>query len=155
MNKEKTSSEKTLPHNFFAEKMVLSCLIVNPEALEVTSETLPIEAFYFKNHQQIYKSLIFMKKNQLSINIFSLSTFLQENALLTEIGGIGVLIELVKETPNLIDLKQYTQLIKDKFLRRSLIKFGYKTINVGYVSNIPLEKIMLRDGWKSETNAMR
>jgi len=142
MNKEKTSSEKTLPHNFFAEKMVLSCLIVNPEALEVTSETLPIEAFYFKNHQQIYKSLIFMKKNQLSINIFSLSTFLQENALLTEIGGIGVLIELVKETPNLIDLKQYTQLIKDKFLRRSLIKFGYKTINVGYVSNIPLEKII-------------
>ena len=60
--------------------MVLSCLIFNSETIEFAIETLPIEAFYFKNHEQIYKALIFMHKYQLSIDIFSLIAFLQEEA---------------------------------------------------------------------------
>ena len=142
MNKEQILLEKALPHNFLAEKMVLSCLIMNSETIEFAIETLPIEAFYFKNHEQIYKALIFMQKYQLSIDVFSLTAFLQENALLEEIGGIGVLVDLMDEIPNLIDLEEYIRLVKDKFLRRSLIKFGYKAINAGYITNIALEKML-------------
>ena len=142
MNKEQILIEKALPHNFLAEKMVLSCLIMNSETIEFAIETLPIEAFYFKNHEQIYKALIFMHKYQLSIDIFSLTAFLQENALLKEIGGIGILVDLMDEIPNLIDLEEYIRLVKDKFLRRSLIKFGYKAINAGYITNIALEKML-------------
>jgi replicative DNA helicase len=142
MNDEKILIKKLLPHNFLAEKMILTCLIINPESIEFAIETLPIKAFYFKNHEQIYKAIIFMYKYQLFIDIFSLTTFLQENALLEEIGGIGVLLELINEIPNLLDLEKYIQLVKDKFLRRSLIKFGYKTINVSYITNIPLEKTL-------------
>ena len=57
--------DKYLPHNFLAEKMILSCLLINSEAIEITLQTLSIEAFYFKNHQEIYKCLIFMYKNSL------------------------------------------------------------------------------------------
>ena len=142
MNKEQILLEKALPHNFLAEKLVLSCLIMNSETIEFAIETLPIEAFYFKNHEQIYKALIFMHKYQLSIDIFSLTAFLQENALLEEIGGIGILVDLMDEIPNLIDLEEYIRLVKDKFLRRSLIKFGYKAINAGYITNIALEKML-------------
>ena len=142
MNNKEILIEKVLPHNFLAEKRILSCLIINSEIVEFTIETLPIEAFYFKNHEQIYKAIIFMYKYQLSIDIFSLTTFLQENALLKEIGGIGVLLELMNEIPNLFDLEEYIRLVKDKFLRRSLIKFGYKIINISYITNIPLEKIL-------------
>jgi replicative DNA helicase len=38
--------------------MILSCLLINSEAIEITLQTLPIEAFYFKNHQEIYKAII-------------------------------------------------------------------------------------------------
>ena len=142
MNEEKILIKKLLPHNFLAEKMILTCLIINPESIEFAIKTLPIKAFYFKNHEQIYKAIIFMYKYQLFIDIFSLTTFLQENALLEEIGGIGVLIELMNEIPNLLDLENYIQLVKDKFLRRLLIKFGYKTINLSYITNIPLEQTL-------------
>jgi replicative DNA helicase len=142
MNEEKVLIKKLLPHNFLAEKMILTCLIINPESIEFAIKTLPIKAFYFKNHEQIYKAIIFMYKYQLFIDIFSLTTFLQENALLEEIGGIGVLIELMNEIPNLLDLENYIQLVKDKFLRRLLIKFGYKTINLSYITNIPLEQTL-------------
>jgi len=33
-------------------------------------------------------------------------------------------------------------LVKDKFVRRSLIKLGYEAINSGHITNIPLEKIL-------------
>jgi replicative DNA helicase len=133
--------QKYLPHNFLAEKMILSCLLISSEAIELTLQTLPIEAFYFKNHQEIYKAIIFMYKNKLPIDILTLTTFLQDNGLLKQIGGIKVLIELISQIPNLVYLEEYIRLVKDKFLRRSLIKLGYEAINSGYITNIPLENI--------------
>jgi len=133
---------KYLPHNFLAEKIILSCLLVNSEAIELTMQTLSIEAFYFKNHQEIYRAIIFMHKNKVSIDILTLITFLQDNGLLQQVGGVKVLIELISQLPNLVYLEEYLSLVKDKFVRRSLIKLGYEIINSGYITNIPLEIIL-------------
>ena len=139
---EPTTIEKYLPHNFLAEKMILSCLLINPESIEITLRVLSIEAFYFKNHQEIYKAIIYMYKNKVRIDILTLITFLQDNGLLQKIGGIKVLIELISQIPNIVYLEEYLRLVKDKFLRRSLIKLGYEVINSGYITNIPLENIL-------------
>jgi len=45
-----------LPHNFLAEKMILSCLLISSEAIDITLRTISIETFYFKNHQEIFSS---------------------------------------------------------------------------------------------------
>ena len=133
---------KYLPHNFLAEKMVLSCLLINSEAIELTKRTLSIDAFYFKNHQEIYRAIVFMSQKKLSIDILTLITFLQDNGILQEVGGIKVLIELISQFPNLVYLEEYLALVKDKFIRRSLIKLGYEVINSGYITNISLEIIL-------------
>ena len=77
-----------------------------------------------------------------SIDIITLNTFLQDNGQLEKIGGTKILIDLLNHVPNLIYLEQYINLVHDKFLRRSLIKLGYKTINSAYITNIPLETIL-------------
>jgi replicative DNA helicase len=133
---------KYLPHNFLAEKIILSCLLINSEAIEITLQTLPIEGFYFKNHQEIYRAIIYMYKNKISIDILTLLNFLQDNGLLQKVGGVKVLIELISEIPNLVFLEEYLSLVKDKFIRRSLIKLGYEIMNSGYITNIPLETIL-------------
>lgn len=134
--------QKYLPHNFLAEKMVLSCLIINPESIELTIQKISIEMFYFKNHQEIYKSLLLLDRNNISIDILTLITFLQDNGKLKEIGGIRVLMDLVRQIPNFIYLEDYLKLMKDKYLRRSLIKLGYQVINSSYITSIPLENIL-------------
>ena len=135
--------KKNLPHHFLAEQMILSCLILNSETMKFTIQVLPVEAFYFTNHQQIYKILRFMYKNKLFIDILSVTIFLQENNLLKKIGGIKVLIELTNQSANIIYLDDYIKLVKDKFFRRSLIKLGYQITNSGYITNISLEKLLL------------
>lgn len=146
--KEFTSNEKPilinkyLPHNFLAEKMILSCLLFNSQSIGNITKSLSADAFYFKNHQEIYKALIFMYKNEISIDILTLVTFLQDNGLLDKVGGVPVLLEIVNESPNLTYLKKYISLIKDKFIRRSLIKLSYEIINSSYITNISLETIL-------------
>jgi len=135
-------SETPLPHNFIAEKIILSCLLINYEAIEITIKTVRVETFYFINHQEIYRAIVEMYRKKLSINVFSVNDFLKETGCLHKIGGTKVLIELLNQIPNLVYLEEYIQLIQDKFLRRSLIDLGYQAINSAYITNIPLEKIL-------------
>jgi replicative DNA helicase len=130
-----------LPHNFLAEKVILSSLLISTEAIEITLRKLTIETFYFKNHQEIYKAIIYLYQNKNSIDILSLITFLKDQGLLERIGGIKVLSELINQIPNLVYLEEYINIIHDKFLRRLLIQLGYKTINSSYITNIPLDNI--------------
>ena len=143
-NTELVTIEKYLPHNFLAEKIILSSLLISSEAIETVFRSVKVETFYFKNHQELYKAILEMYKTKVPIDIITLNSFLQDNGLLNKIGGIKVLIELLNHVPNLIYLEEYIRLINDKFLRRSLIKLGYKVINSAYITNIPLE-ILLND----------
>lgn len=134
--------EKYLPHNFLAEKVILSSLLVSSEAIEICLRTLTIETFYFRNHQELYKAILTMYRKKLPIDIITVNTFLQNNGLLEKIGGVKVLIELVNQVPNLVCLEDYIRLVQDKFIRRSLIKFGYEAINSSYITNISLNDIL-------------
>ena len=46
-NTNKILIKNSLPHNFLAEKMILSCIIFNPELLQIVRQNLVINAFYF------------------------------------------------------------------------------------------------------------
>ena len=141
-NSHVSISDIPLPYNFLAEKIVLSCLLISYEAVEITIKTVRVETFYFINHQEIYKAIVEMYRKKVPINVISVNDFLKETGCLEKIGGTKVLLELLNQIPNLVYLEEYIQLIQDKFLRRSLINLGYEAINSTYITNIPLEKTL-------------
>jgi replicative DNA helicase len=55
----------------------------------------------------------------------------------------GKVLIIDKSNSNLVYLEEYLRLVKDKFIRRSLIKLGYEAINSGYITNIPLENMLI------------
>lgn len=134
----------SLPHNFLAEKMILSCIIFNPEVLDVIRQNLVINAFYFKNHQELYRILLQMEDNKLPIDIVTVTVFLQDNGLLSKIGGIKVLLDLGNQSLTFSYLTEYIRIVKEKFLKRCLIKFGYKVVNSGYITNLSLENNLIK-----------
>jgi replicative DNA helicase len=143
--KEKTNQliiKQYLPHNFLAEKIILSTLLVSSEAIDISLRNLTSKTFYFINHQEIYRAILYMYKNKLAIDYVSLYEFIKENGLLEKVGGIKVLNEILIQVPNLVYFEEYIKLIQDKFLRRCLIKLGYKIINSSYITNIPLQLIL-------------
>ena len=134
--------DKYLPHNYIAEKMILSSLLISSEAIEIVFRSIKVETFYFENHQEVYKTIIEMYSQQLPIDILTLTTFLQDTGKLEKIGGAQVLMNLLNQVPDLIYLEQYINLVQDKFVRRSIIKLGYELINSAYITNISLETIL-------------
>ena len=141
-NNDQLTIEKYLPHNYVAEKIILTSLLISSEALEIVVRSVNVETFYFQNHQELYKTILEMHTNQVPIDIITVNTFLQDKGQLEKIGGTKILTDLLNHVPNLIYLEQYINLIHDKFLRRSIIKLGYEIINSAYITSIPLETIL-------------
>lgn len=142
-NSNKFLIQESLPHNFLAEKILLSCMIFNSEAIEIIQKSLVIDAFYFKNHQILYQALLLMDKKKLSVDIITVTTFLQDNGLLSQIGGLKVILDLGNQPPTFSYLKDYIQIVKEKFLKRCLIKLGYKIITYGYSTNRSFQSILI------------
>ena len=140
--KQKSFTRGYLPHNFLAEKMLLSCLLIEPKLVETIFSKLPVEAFYFKNHQELYKALRYIINQKLPIDTLKISTLLQTEGFINKIGGTQVLLELINQVPDLIYFEEYIQAVNEKFLRRSLIRIAYEIIEVSYVTNISSEKIL-------------
>ena len=101
----RVSINNYLPHNFLAEKIILSSLLISTEAIETTLRKITIETFYFNNHQEIYRAIIFLYQERNSVDILTLITFLKDQGLLEKIGGIKVLTELINQVPNLVYLE--------------------------------------------------
>jgi len=134
--------KKPLPHNELAERTILSAIITSTDALEIALQTLKVKTFYFKSHQEIYRTIIEMYQKNIPIDVLTLNTYLQDNGYLKSIGGIDFLTNLVTEIPNVTYIDDYIELIQDKFIRRSLIKLGYAAINSGYITNLPLDTVL-------------
>ena len=93
-----------LPHSFRLEKTLLSCIMVHCDTsfqtLEIILEHLPVDAFYFKNHQRLYEIFIEMYQQDLAIDFLTTTDYIQCYGLSYDIGGLTVLGELLKEIPN-------------------------------------------------------
>ena len=136
-----------LPHSFILEKTLLTCILVNCDTsfqtLEIIMEHLPVDAFYFKNHQRLYEIFINMYHQDLSIDFLTTTDYIQCHGLINDIGGLQVISELLKEIPTLVYLMDYIRLIKQKYIRRCIIKIGLKTIDNGFIMNFPIYEQLL------------
>lgn len=136
-----------LPHNFTLEKTLLSCILVHCDesfqTLEIIMEHLPIDGFYFKNHQRLYAAFIAMYQQDLSIDFLTATDYIQCYGLGKDVGGLLVLSELTKEIPTLVYLMDYIRLVKHKYIRRCIIKIGLKAIDNGFLMNFPISDQLL------------
>jgi len=106
-------------------------------------EHLPIDAFYFKNHQRLYETFITMYHENLSIDFLTTTDYIQCHGLINEVGGLQVISELLKEIPTLVYLMDYIRLVKQKYIRRCIIKIGLKTVENGFVMNFSVYEQLL------------
>jgi hypothetical protein len=54
--------DKYLPHNFLAEKMILSCLLINSEAIEIQYKLFQLKLFILKIIKKFIKLLFLCMK---------------------------------------------------------------------------------------------
>lgn len=131
----------TLPYNLLAERIILTSIMNYQDSINFVSQILPVEAFYLNSHQIIYQAALTINAKQELVDFITITTWLQDNNFTENIGGLKTLIQLSEKTISFINLKEYTKLVKEKYIRRVLINFGKEVIEMSYQTNLPIELI--------------
>lgn len=120
------------PHSPEAEKTVLGALLLDPEAIVKVSDFLTPEDFYDPVYRDICSAIYELYKNHEPIDFITVSSKLQSNKKLQDIGGSAFLADLASAVPTSSHVYQYGQIVKSKALNRRIISAGQKITGLGY-----------------------
>lgn len=127
-------SDRTQPQSIEAEQAVLGAVLIDGEALLTVMERLAPEDFYRAAHQKIYEAMLRLNDENEPIDLITLTTDLQNNKLLEEVGGVGYLTELANAVPTASNVGYYAEILEEKSMLRRLIRAATQIVSSGYAS---------------------
>lgn len=118
MNRE---TSKKPPTSHEAERSVLGAMILNPEAIEVSTGILGDlpDPFYFKNHRDIYAAIVALHRDGKPADFITLQAQLGEEVS-DRIGAVYI-AELTDAVPTSANADYYAKIVLDCHLRRRMI----------------------------------
>ena len=135
------SNNYTIPNNILAEKIILATVLKDSESINFILENLSVDSFFDEVHKVLFQAILDLNVENKAINFTSLINSLQDKGLLNKVGGINIVMDLVREVVIVGNLSDYISLVQEKFLRRNLISLGYQLIKLGYVIDNSLEDV--------------
>ena len=117
------------PNDFEAEQAVLSCMIFDIDGISIAYEMLKAEDFYRPEHKILFEAMISMYSNSQQVDVITLKNKLESMNMLNNVGGYEYIIELYNIVSTSALTKQYTDIVKEKSIRRKILKAS-KDINV-------------------------
>ena len=117
-----------IPKNIEAEQTVLGSILENNELFDEITDEINEGHFYDTIHQKIYKVISNLISKGLLANPVTIKNFFNNNEELIEIGGIEYLLKLTKVSTTKNQIKHYSKLLSDLYIRRQLIKISEETL---------------------------
>jgi replicative DNA helicase len=137
-----SASDRIPPQNVEAEESILGGILLDSEALGRVADVLRPEAFYLSAHQEIYRATLALTAQGSPTDLMCVTSWLEDHGLLSKVGGQGKLAQLVDRTVSAVNIDRYATLIKDKYLRRQLIKVAGDVSESAYEAATPLDAIL-------------
>jgi replicative DNA helicase len=116
------------PHNIDAEESVLGAILLSERPMYTLAieEGLRPEDFYRERHAVIYRAMVDLYERSEPIDTVTVSDALRSSGMLEEAGG-GETVELLAgPVPNIANLRQYAQIVRDSALLRRLLQTTYE-----------------------------
>jgi replicative DNA helicase len=127
--------DRLQPQNIEAEESVLASCMLSQDCLEFT-DLLVASDFYKKAHQKIFQVITALVAQKKEVDLLTVTTALNENKQLGEIGGAVYLATLVNDCPVVSNVEHYAQLIKKPAVARKLIITANKILKAAYDGEI-------------------
>lgn len=108
------------PNDLVAEQAVLGTMMVNFDSprCQKAIRQLKVESFYSKQHQMIFSQIIELSRKNHPVDLITVSDALEANGKLSECGGLAYLAELSKNTPSMVNVIAYAEIVRDKAVER-------------------------------------
>ena len=96
---EKKQSIKTQPQSLEAEKAVLGCMLIDPEAVPRALHLLTEHSFFSKSHLFVYQAILNLFEKNISIDNISVTDELEKTGKLEQVGGAYFITGLSSDAP--------------------------------------------------------
>jgi replicative DNA helicase len=133
---------KLVPYSREAEEAILGAILINPDAYYDVAETLQASDFYIHRHRFIWEAITRLQERHTPVDFLTLTEELDQEGLLSEIGGSGYLSGLINQVPTSLHAQAYAQIIEQAAVRRRMLEAANQVAKLAFDEGTALEKVI-------------
>lgn len=131
-------AQKTVPNNIEAEQSVLGAMFLTAEAQQRACEVLTRESFYSNSNGIIFEIMQGLVEKKVPIDITTVTSELKSKNLLTEVGGVEYITEVLNAVPTAANVDYYIKLVEESAMMRRLIQVSTEIATNAYQNELPV-----------------
>ena len=124
-------------HNINIERSVLSSIFFNPAVFEDAAATIKARDFYLPSHKYIFESMEECEREDLPIDEEFVKKKLNQNGRFDE----DAMLEILSTNP-LPSIKPYVEEIREKSIKRDLVKLTSEITEVAVEKDLPSHEVV-------------
>jgi len=132
----------TPPQNTEAEASLLGAILIDADAIVRVADALTAQDFYEDKHRRIYEAIIKLYEKHRPIDALTLSNQLKDDGFIEAVGGATYITELANYVPTAAHAEHYADIIKQKSMRRRLIKAAQDTVDLGFDETKSIQEVI-------------
>lgn len=133
---------KVPPHSEDAEQSVLGAILIDKDAVTLVSEFLQPLHFYNDSHARIYEAILSLYEKRRPIDLVTLTEELKKRKVLSEIGGVSYLTDLVNRVPTAANVEHYGHIIRDHHTKRELIRTASSVSEMAFAADGEVTEVL-------------
>ncbi len=134
--------DKIPPQNNDAEIAVLGSMLLDRDVIPQVIELINENHFYKDAHRKIYSSIIRLYDANKAVDLITLIEGLRKDNCLNEVGGPDYVTSLASSVPTAANVVHYANIVKEKFILRSLINTGTEIVRESYDSSVNVDGLL-------------
>lgn len=128
-NNNRVSVERTMPMAVDSEKLILGCVLLDmADFALVASAGLTEDDFSLESHRRIWRAIQGLIERNENVDRVTVANELQSLGQLESVGGVSYLVSLDNSLPQIYNLDSYVRIVKDKAIKRRLIRTGNRWV---------------------------
>ena len=116
--------EKKLPSNLEAEQALIGSVLVNNDIIDEISNIVNATKFFDPIHRKIFEVIESLNNKGMIANPITLKNYFENEAGLSEVGGVDYLIKLTRFSSSVRQAIDYAKVIHEMYIKRELISIS-------------------------------
>ena len=134
--------KRVLPHSVEAEQSVIGSMLMDREAIIAASEIITGADFYQHQYGVMFESMVELFNEGKPVDLVTLQNRLREKDVPPEVSSLDFVRDIMTSVPTSVNVKSYANIVREKAVRRRLIKVNEEIENLCYGGRDKLEDIL-------------
>lgn len=123
-----------IPHSLEAEEGLLGALAIDPGQM-INTGYLKADDFYLSRNAIVYQAMVELWERTQGYDLITLTENLESAGRLDDIGGSGIIADMINFTPTSFGATEYAAIVYDRSIRRQAINGATKAAQMAYALN--------------------